>query len=142
MSRAKRPNRPKAKKPRRANRVKEPLRYKKRLVSRKTKQREITIVTRKEQPMPVQLQTMKVSALARQDIPLQRVSSSWIKEIGYHAKDHVGVMTTLPKPNYPSRGYLIHNLPMRVMEGFYYAHSKGTFYNYFIKGKYNVTRYR
>jgi len=72
-----------------------------------TEFKKIRITTRKEQPMPVQLKRMKVKALARRDIPLQRVSSSWIKEIGYHAHDKLGVMTTLPKGSYGSRGYII-----------------------------------
>lgn len=118
------------------------IKKKKTFVRRKTKMETIQITTRKEQPMPVQLQHMKVEALARQDIPLQRVSSSWIKEIGYHAKEHLGVMTTLPRKNYPSRGYYISGMSMSAFQLFYYAHSKGTHFNYHIKDKYTITRYR
>ena len=113
------------------------LRKKKRLITRRVKKREIQIVTRKEQPMPLQLRRMKVEALARQGIPLQRVSSSWIKEIGYHAREKLGVMTTLT-----GYGYLISGMSMRVFTEWYYAHSKGTFFNLNVKGKYKITRYR
>lgn len=109
----------------------------KKLISRRVKMRKIRIVTRKEQPIPLHLKRMKVEALARQDIPLQRVSSSWIKEIGYHAKERLGVFITLT-----GYGYYISRMPMRVFEGWYYAHSKGTFFNHNIKGKYTITRYR
>ena len=131
-------------------------------IRHKEKKKKIAIVTRKEQPMPksgimatarsekgmpIFMQVMEVTALEKADISLQRVSSSWIKEIGYHRKDKIGVMTTLPMKRkngttYASRGYNILRFPWSRFEQFYYAHSKGTFFNYFIKGKYKIERYR
>lgn len=101
------------------------------------KKRVIQIITRKEQPMPVRMKRMKVEALARQDIPLQRVSSTWIRELGYHAHDKIAVMVT--RQGY---GYLIHDFSQRAMTEWYYAMSKGTFFNISVKGKYTIERYR
>lgn len=130
----------KAKKPKRPKRIQTPtgkdIKLKRTLFRRKIKEKEIEIVTRKEQPLPAHLKQMKVSALARQDIPLQRVSSSWIKELGYHKKEGFAVMTTLQ-----GYGYYIY-MPFGVFEAWYYAHSKGTYFNYQVKGKYTITRYR
>lgn len=113
-----------------------PLKEKRRLITRRKKKVTIRIITRKEQPMPVHLQTMQVTALARQDVPLQRVSSSWIRELGYHRKEKFAVMTT--KQGY---GYYI-RCPWKVFMEWFFAHSKGTYFNRLVKGKYKITRYR
>lgn len=111
-----------------------PLRYKRKLLTRRVKKEEVLIVSRRAQP--AFLTKMKVKALARQDIPLQVVSSSWIREIGYHKKEEFAVMIT--KKGY---GYYIY-CPFKTFMNWYYAHSKGTFFNYSIKGKYKIVRYR
>lgn len=127
-----------------------PLKEKKKLLSRRKKKMEIAIVTRRDQPtilkgktvsvsmgdVPYFLKVMEVTALARQDIPLQRVSSSWIKELGYHKKERFAVMTTLQ-----GYGYYV-KMPWKIFMQWYFAHSKGTFFNYFVKKKYKITRYR
>ena len=111
-----------------------PLKYKKRLLTRRVKKEEVIIVSRRTQP--AFLTKMKVEALARQDIPLQRVSSTWVREIGYHKKEKFAVMVT--KKGY---GYYIY-CSFKVFNAWYHAHSKGTFFNYSVKGKYKIVRYR
>jgi len=40
-------------------------------------------------------------------------------------------------------GYIYHfKIPFRIWEGWYYAHSKGTYFNYVIKDKYPYRRIR
>ena len=105
--------------------------YRKKLLRKGYKEREIEIVTRKEYP---EIET-KVRRLKKQDYPLTPVSSSFISEIGYETTGRIITIMMLA-----GKGYEYSNVPFKIWEGFYYAHSKGTYYNYYIKGKYDSRR--
>ena len=91
--------------------------------------REILIVSRKGQP---QIFT-QVEALERKSYPPTSVSSSWISTIGYFYKEKIGTFTTKT-----GRQYKIKNFDFEKFEEWYYAQSKGTFFNEFIKEQYTV----
>jgi len=91
--------------------------------------REILIVSRKGQPQ----RFATVDALERRDYPPQSISSSWLSTIGYFFKDRIGVFTTKT-----GRQYKILNFDFESFEEWYYAHSKGTYFNEFIKEQYTI----
>lgn len=99
-------------------------------VFRKRK-REIEIISRKTQPQ----WKMKVSVarLKKKEGAGGIVSSSWIWSLEWTGKGWV-IMTLL-------NGYTYNvYIPFKRWEGWYYAHSKGTYFNEIIKGKYKVVR--
>jgi hypothetical protein len=103
--------------------------YKKRALSRKPKKRTIQIVSRRGQP---QVET-EVLRLKRQDIG-GSVSSSWISALAWDNKNDKALMYLL-------NGYFYDVfITFKVFEEWYYAHSKGTFFNENIKDKYKVVR--
>lgn len=91
------------------------------------KQREILIVSRKGQPQIF----AEVEALEKRNYPPTSVSSSWISTIGYFYNEKMGTFTTKT-----GRQYKIYNFPFEEFEKWYYAHSKGTYFNEFIKDQY------
>lgn len=96
--------------------------------------RKIDIISRKEQPIPV-LRT-KVGKLKFKDYELRPVSSSFITHIGYTIRG--GLLRIVMN----GRGYMYLDVPFKLFEEFYYAHSKGTFYNLKIKGQYSQVRFK
>lgn len=102
--------------------------YRKRLLSRRYKTREIKIVSRKGQPQ-ITAEVRKLKPQAGIGGP---VSSSWIAALFW--------------PGQWARMELIKGgayhvyCPFEVFERWYYAHSKGTFFNYEIKDKYQVVQ--
>ena len=90
--------------------------------------REIDIVSRNGQPQV----RYKIKALEGKSY-LESVSSSWLSTIGYLYGANVGTFTTKT-----GRQYKILDFDFETFEEWYYAHSKGTFFNERIKGKYKI----
>ena len=92
--------------------------------------REILIVSRKGQPQVF----ANVQPLERRSYPPESVSSTWISSYGYFFKEKIGVFTTKT-----GRQYKILNFDFETFEDWYYALSKGTFWNDFIRDQYTIT---
>ena len=116
----------------RSNLSQRQIRYKKRAITRKVKRHKVTVVTRKEQP--IQDLEIEVPALKEKQIIGGRVASSWIATINW-----IKIFAKMTLLN--GYEYYVY-IPFDVFEGWYYAHSKGTFFNGNIKGKYKVLRIR
>ena len=116
----------------RSNLSQRQIRYKKRAITRKVKRHKVKVVTRKGQP--IQDLEIEVPKLKKQDIG-GRVASSWIANIIWHEKRNHAVMSLIKN----HRVYDVF-IPFKVFEQWYWAHSKGTFFNGNIKGKYRVER--
>ena len=99
------------------------------MASSTARSREILIVSRKGQP---QIFT-KIKALERKNYPPTSVSSSWLSTYGYFYNDKIGTFTTKT-----GRQYKIINFDFDTWEEWYYAHSKGTYFNEFIKDQYTI----
>ncbi len=91
--------------------------------------REILIVSRKGQP---QIFT-QIEPLEKRNYPTESISSSWLSTYGYFFYERIGTFTTRS-----GRQYKIFNLDFETWEKWYYAHSKGTFFNEFIKEQYTI----
>ena len=91
--------------------------------------REILIVSRKGQPQIF----AEVQPLERRNYPPESISSSWLSTYGYFYNEKVGTFTTKS-----GRQYKIFNFDFETWEGWYYAHSKGTYFNEFIKEQYTI----
>ena len=91
--------------------------------------REILIVSRKGQP---QIFT-QIEPLERKSYAPISVSSSWLATIGYIYPDKIGTFTTKT-----GRQYLIQAFDFETFEEWTYAHSKGTFWNDFIRDQYTI----
>jgi uncharacterized membrane protein YjdF len=68
--------------------------------------------------------------------PVSPVSSSFISGIGYWMINKRVIVHMISGKRYSYDG-----VPFRIWEGFYYAHSKGTYYNKYIKGQYESKRF-
>ena len=113
--------------PKKVNRRKQV--YRQRLLSRKAKTKKIAIVSRRGQPQVVS----EVKRLVKQDIE-GPVSSSWIANLAWDDNRNIALMLLI-------NGYFYDvYIPFKIFEEWYYAHSKGTYFNGNIKGKYNVVR--
>ena len=88
------------------------------------------VVTRKEVRVPIMGRK-----LPKKNYPLTRVSSSFITsvEIRYSSKLNDA---TIDIWMISGRAYEYTHVPWDIVEGFYYAHSKGSYYNKYIKGKF------
>ena len=91
--------------------------------------REILIVSRKGQP---QIFT-QVEPLERRNYPPTSISSSWLSTYGYFFNEKIGTFTTKT-----GRQYKILNFDFDTWEKWYYSHSKGTFWNDFIRDQYTI----
>ena len=91
--------------------------------------RQITSVSRKGQPRP----KITVGKLEKRDY-LGRVSSSWLSTIGYIFSKQRGLFNTLKSPKL----YQIFEMPFELFEEWYYASSKGTFWNEKIRDQYTI----
>lgn len=91
--------------------------------------REILIVSRKGQP---QIFT-QVKRLERKNYIAISVSSSWLSTYSYFPNDKLGLFTTKT-----GRQYKILNFDFDTWEKWYYSHSKGTFWNDFIRDQYTI----
>lgn len=111
----------------RARPTRRELVYKKRALTRKAKTRRIEIVSRRGQP-----QITAVVQQLKEQIMGGVVSSSWIAGLYWKGK---WVLMELIN-GYSYNVYI----PFRVFEEWYYAHSKGTFFNGNIKDKFKVVR--
>ena len=109
--------------------------FRKKLISRDVKKKEIDIVSRRGQPQVA----AAVPILKKQDVPETPVSSSWISHLAYNKKDNIAKMGTYDKRTGITRDYEV-KLPMSVFAGWYYAHSKGTYFNENIRGKFPLRR--
>lgn len=105
------------------------LHYKKRLLSRKAKRHKTTIVSRKGQPIVY----TEVVTLKPQDIPIQSISSSWLSAFGYILRRRIAFFKTKT-----GRSYNILDFPWEQMQQWYYAHSKGTYFNRYIRNKFKI----
>lgn len=116
----------------RPNSTRREIVYRKRLLSRKAKRRKIAIVSRRGQPQV----TVEVPTFKKQSFELKAVSSSWIADLGYIKEQNIATMVLLD-------GKIYHfQIPFKLFEAWYYAHSKGTFFNSMIKDKYPYRRIR
>ena len=103
--------------------------YRQRLLSRKAKTRKIAIVSRRGQPQIV----AEVKRLVRQDIE-GPVASSWISNLAWDNTRKVALMLLI-------NGYFYDVfISFNLFEEWFVAHSKGTFFNQKIKGKFKVVR--
>ena len=91
--------------------------------------REILIVSRKGQPQVF----TEVKGLERRDYPPESISSSWLSTYGYFFNAKIGTFTTRT-----GRQYKILNFDFETFEEWYYALSKGTFWNDFIRDQYTI----
>jgi len=91
--------------------------------------REILIVSRKGQP---QIFT-QVEPLERKNYIAIGVSSSWLSTYSYFYEEKLGLFTTKT-----GRQYKILNFDFDMWEKWYYSHSKGTFWNDFIRDQYTI----
>ena len=101
--------------------------YKKRLLSRKVKKKKIKIVARRGQPQV----KAKVRVLREQEMG-GSVASSWIANLEWVA----GIVIMILLNGYKYRVYV----PWGVWQQWYYALSKGTFFNQRVKNKYKIER--
>ena len=106
--------------------------YKKRALSRKVKHRTIKVVSRKGQPQV----TIEAPAMKKQELEMMAVASSWIADLAYDKRLGYATMVLLDGHIYTIK------MPFKVFEEWYYAHSKGTFFNEVVKNKYTVRRLR
>lgn len=111
-----------------------PPQYKRKLLTRKIKTKEIAIVTRKEQPVPAKFIYAEAKALSSKYVQGGMVSSSWISEVEWLPKKKAAFMSTINGWEY------LFYIPFTIFEQWYYAHSKGTYFNYYVKDKYRYTR--
>lgn len=118
--------------PRQSSKQRREIRFRKRLLTRKAKLRKIDIISRRGQPQV----TAKVPQFKKQSFELGAVASSWIADIGYVAEQNIATMVLLD-------GKIYHfQIPFKLFEEWFHAHSKGTFFNQKIKDKYAYTRIR
>lgn len=114
------------------------IKKKKRILTRKIKRHGIEVVSRKEQPMPKM--EVEVAKLKKQDIEERPVSSSWIATLGYEKGGWLGLKTGTATME-TKKGYRYEiDMPFDVFEEWFYAHSKGTFFNYAVRDKYPIRR--
>ena len=106
--------------------------YRKRALSRKVKHRTIKVVSRKGQPQV----TIEAPAMKKQQLELAGVASSWISNLAYDKGLGYATMMLLDGHVYTIK------MPFKVFEEWYYAHSKGTFFNERLKDNYTVRRLR
>jgi len=107
--------------------------YRKRVLSRKVKHRKIAVVSRKGQPQV----TIEAPAMKKQELEMAAVASSWISHLSYDKGLGYATMVLID-----GHIYKILKLPFKVFEEWYYAHSKGTFFNKNIRDKYTIQRLR
>ena len=111
----------------RARPTRRELVYKKRALTRRAKTRRIEIVSRRGQP-----QIIATVQQLKEQIMGGVVSSSWISALYWKGK---WVLMELIN-GYSYNVYI----PWKMFEEWYYAHSKGTFFNGNIKDKFKVVR--
>ena len=103
--------------------------YKKRLLSRKAKTRRVEVVSRRGQPKV----SFEFKRLIKQDITTP-VASSWISNLAWDNTRKIALMLLI-------NGYFYDVfMPFKLFEEWLIAHSKGTFFNQKVKGKYDVVR--
>lgn len=99
-----------------------------------TKRREI--IQRAAQPKGAVMMA-RVPDIKPTDFPMRPVSSSWIAELGYYLSSKTAMMVTLR-----GYGYEIYGISFDMFVNWFYAMSKGTFFNYRIRDKYTIARVR
>ena len=105
--------------------------YRKRLLSRRYKTKKIEIVSRKGQPQVVaEVRRIKSSRISQVG---GSISSSWIAYLNWLGNNKA-IMKTKEGYNYEIA------IPFEVFERWFYANSKGTFFNYEVKDKYPIRR--
>ena len=102
-------------------------------IRKKVKTREVEIISRKAQGRKWKM-TATVPRLEKKVSAGGAVASMWIAEIYWVAERGWAHMVLLN-----GYGYNVY-IPFSVFEAWYYATSKGTFFNYMIKDKYRVVR--
>lgn len=118
--------------PRQTSQQRREIRFRKRLLTRKAKTRKIKIVSRKGQPEI----RAEIRRFKKQSFELGAVASSWIADIGYVAEQNIATMVL-------KDGKIYHfQIPFKLFEEWFHAHSKGTFFNQKIRDKYSWTRIR
>lgn len=118
------------------SRHKKPLRgspkYKRSRILKRIKTKKIEVITRRTEA--VWKREEEVARLEPKVSVEGAVSSSWIASIGWDARAKVALMLTLA-------GYFYQfKVPFKIFEAWYYAHSKGTYFNYAVKDKYPYKR--
>jgi len=104
--------------------------YKKSWLRKRVKKEKMTMVARRGQPQAVS----RVPVLREAEIG-GRVSSSWIAEIQWDTARNRALMILL-------NGYVYDVLiPFKIFRQWYWAVSKGTYFNYNIKDKFVVKRF-
>ena len=114
---------------RKISRIKGPT-PKKRVAPKKIRLRTIQLISRVGQPRPF----YAVEPLERKSY-LRSVSSTWLATIGFlYNGSNIGTGTFTTQSG---RQYKIYNFPFKVFEEWYYASSKGTYFNEFIRDQYD-----
>lgn len=103
--------------------------YRKRLISRKPKKKIIEIVSRKGQPQVF----AEVKRLKKAQVG-GPVASSWISDIIWDNNRNIALMRLLDGKFYDVF------IKFELFEEWFFAHSKGTFFNSRIKDKHKVVR--
>ena len=106
--------------------------YKKRALSRKVKHRKIKVVSRKGQPQV----TIQAPAMKKQELEMAAIASSWISHLSYDKGLGYATMILIDGHVYTIK------MPFKTFEEWYYAHSKGTFFNEKVRNKFTVRRLR
>jgi len=94
--------------------------------------REIEIVSRRSQGTKA-LIVARMPKIERKDYPVKPVSSTWIDQLGYDYSGKYAIMVTDGKIYHCYMDFLL-------FEDWYYAHSKGTFFNIKLKDKIRIMR--
>ena len=106
------------------------VKYKKSRILKRTKLRTLKSISRKGQPSPV----ITVPRIEKAISPGGGVASSWISALQWDNDKKDALM-------YLINGYLYSfKIPFKIFEQWFYATSKGTFFNYMIKGRYKYKR--
>jgi hypothetical protein len=105
--------------------------YKKRLITRRVKKEKMELVARRGQPQAI----ARVPVLKKADVG-GRISSSWIAELLWDNSRNVAIMILII-------GYVYDVfIPFKIFRQWFYAVSKGTYFNYNIKDKFVVKRWQ
>ena len=104
-----------------AHRVQVQPNVKRTRIRKKEVKKEITIISRRSQPK--WQVTAEVAALDKGISFEGNVSSSWISALSWDAERQVALMYLLDGKLYVAK------IPFSLFEGWYYAHSKGTYWH-------------
>lgn len=102
------------------------VKYKRSRILKRVKRKKIEVISRKAQPQ--WKIKVRVSRLEKKVSVEGEVASSWIAALKWDADKKIAIMYLL------SGLWYSYKIPFAKFEGWYYAHSKGTYFNEVIRG--------